>query len=79
MPMVGKESYHVLARLPDRGASEVFLARVGDRTVVLERLPRARAVDPDVLGGFLEKARVWAQLAHPNVAQIVDVGRLGST
>jgi serine/threonine-protein kinase len=79
MSTVGKESYQVLARLPDRGANEVFLARVGERMVVLERLPRARAVDPDVVGRFLEQARIGSQLGHSNIAQIVDVGRLGST
>ena len=79
MTTVGKESFHVLARLPDRGTSEVFLARMGERLVVLERLPRARVVDPDVVGAFLEQARVGSQLDHPNVAKIVDVGRLGST
>jgi serine/threonine-protein kinase len=79
MGAVGKESYCVLARLPDRGGCEVFLARAGDRLVVLERLPRALAVDPDVVRAFLEQARIGSQLGHPNVANIIDVGRLGST
>jgi serine/threonine-protein kinase len=80
---VPQKNYEVVARLADRGISEVFVARAaedgGTRPVLIERLARARATDPDVVRSFLERARVGFQLAHPNIAQVIDVGRLGST
>ena len=80
---VPQKNYEVVARLADRGISEVFVARAaedgGTRPVLMERLARARATDPDVVRTFLERARVGFQLAHPNIAQVIDVGRLGST
>jgi serine/threonine-protein kinase len=80
---VPQKNYEVVARLVDRGISEVFVARAaedgGTRPVLIERLARARATDPDVVRTFLERARIGFQLAHPNIAQVIDVGRLGST
>jgi hypothetical protein len=83
MRAVAKQTYQLLARLADRGMGETYLARQGEgagaRLVAIERLPRARAADPNAVRSFLESARAGAQLAHPNVAQILDAGRLGSS
>jgi len=62
---------------------ETYLARTGDggaaRLVALERLPRTKAGDAAIVRTFLESARAGALLSHPNVVQILDAGRLGSS
>lgn len=61
--------------------AELFLARpVGDasgRPVVLKRIARERATDTQFVQMFLDEARLAAQLRHPNIAQVFDIGRLG--
>ena len=64
--------------------AEIFLARaVGgegmQRHVVLKRILRNKASDKSFVKMFLEEARVAAQLQHPNIAQVYDVGRLGAS
>jgi serine/threonine protein kinase len=76
-------SYEVVARLATGGMAEVFLARVTSvdiqRYVVLKRVLPELAVDQQFVTMFLDEARLAAQLRHPNIAQLYDVGRLGST
>ena len=80
---MAKQTYQLLARLADRGMGETYLARTGEgstaRLVALERLPRAKAGDAAIVRTFLESARAGALLSHPNVVQILDAGRLGSS
>jgi serine/threonine protein kinase len=76
--------YEILARLASGGMAELFLARVAspsgvDRHVVLKRVLPDRAGDPHFAQMFLDEARLAAQLRHPNIAQVYDVGRLGSS
>ena len=47
--------------------------------MVLKRILRERANDAAFVQMFLEEARLAAQLNHPNVAQVYDVGRLGDS
>jgi serine/threonine protein kinase len=77
-------SYEVLARLATGGMAEIFLARgasVGgvERHVVLKRILREKAADEQFVTMFLDEARLAAQLQHPNIAQVYDVGRLGDS
>jgi serine/threonine protein kinase len=77
-------SYEILAKLAEGGMAEIFLARgastggVG-RYVVLKRVLRERATDPHFLKMFLDEARLAAQLQHPNIAQVYDIGKLGDS
>src|ERR1041385_9081276 len=66
------------------GMAEIFLARGasaagGERYVVLKRVPRHRATDPHFVRMFLDEARLAAQLQHPNIAQVYDIGKLGDS
>jgi serine/threonine protein kinase len=86
VPEIGSSasSYQILARLARGGMAEIFLARAATgagvaRFVVLKRVLRERARDFEFLRMFLDEARLAAQLQHPNIAQVYDVGKLGDS
>ena len=77
-------NYQILARLATGGMAEIFLARgvsgTGvERYCVLKRILRDRATDVHFVRMFLDEARLAAQLQHPNVAQVYDIGKLGDS
>jgi len=77
-------NYQILARLATGGMAEIFLARgtstTGvERYVVLKRILRDRANDTQLVKMFLDEARLAAQLQHPNIAQVYDIGKLGDS
>src|SRR5882672_2726234 len=64
--------------------AEIFLARgesgAGvERYCVLKRILRDRASDVQFVQMFLDEARLAAQLQHPNIAQVYDIGKLGDS
>jgi eukaryotic-like serine/threonine-protein kinase len=73
-------SYVVLGRLATGGMAELFLARAGagslQRHVVLKRILPEHARNAGFIAMFLDEARLAAQLQHPNVAQVFDIGRI---
>src|SRR5687767_3719842 len=80
----GSNEYEILARLATGGMAELFLARgtaVGNvvRHVVLKRVLPSFAGNEQYAKMFLDEARIAAQLRHPNIVQLYDVGRLGSS
>jgi len=77
-------SYEILAKLATGGMAEIFLARGAstggvERYVVLKRILRHRAHDQAFVRMFLDEARLAAQLQHPNIAQVYDIGKLGES
>jgi len=77
-------SYEIIAKLATGGMAEIFLARSAsaagvERYVVLKRVLRHRADDAAFVRMFLDEARLAAQLQHPNIAQVYDVGKLGDS
>ncbi len=74
--------YDLLARLAAGGMAEIFLARAHslagfERYVVLKRIRPERGDDAHWVSMFLDEARLAAQLQHPNIAQVFDLGRIG--
>ncbi|MBN4050457.1 serine/threonine protein kinase, partial [Desulfobulbus sp. AH-315-M07] len=73
------DRYHLERRLGTGGMAEVFLAwQVGpggfERKVAIKRpLPHV-CEDANAVAAFLDEARLAAQLDHPNIAQVYDVG-----
>jgi Protein kinase domain/GAF domain len=73
------DRYHIERRIGTGGMAEVFLAwQVGpggfERKVALKRpLPHV-SEEPNAVAAFLDEARLAAQLKHPNIAQVYDVG-----
>src|SRR4051812_13522913 len=64
--------------------AEIFLARGAgvagvERHCVLKRILRDRASDVHFVQMFLDEARLAAQLQHPNIAQVYDIGKLGDS
>jgi eukaryotic-like serine/threonine-protein kinase len=70
-------SYEVLALLGQGGMGEVYRAWDArlKRDVAIKILPPALAADPDRIVRFEREARSVAQLSHPNVVAIFDVGQ----
>ncbi len=66
----------ILDRLGSGGMGKVYLAnqvKLG-RTVALKVLSPALAKDAEFLARFRREARIVAQLQHPNIVQVFDVG-----
>jgi len=77
-------SYEILAKLATGGMAEIFLARGAstagvERYVVLKRILKHKANDAAFVRMFLDEARLAAQLQHPNIAQVYDIGKLGDS
>ncbi|MFZ4735056.1 MAG: protein kinase domain-containing protein [Bradymonadia bacterium] len=71
--------YTLLRRIAVGGMAEIFLARqagVGgfEKDVVVKRLLPSHAESVDFVQMFLDEARIAANLTHPNIAQIYDLG-----
>ncbi|MCC6810449.1 MAG: serine/threonine protein kinase [Deltaproteobacteria bacterium] len=64
--------------------AEIFLARQKsvagfERNLVLKRILPELASHPEFVEAFVNEARLAAQLNHPNIVQIIDLGRDGDT
>ena len=76
--------YSLLDRLAVGGMAEIFLARQAgmegfEKTLVIKRiLPSLTRVEGFVTM-FLNEARLAAQLTHPNIVQIHELGRIGES
>jgi tetratricopeptide (TPR) repeat protein len=71
--------YEVIRRLAVGGMGEIFLARqVGmagfDRLVILKSLLPQLASDTDMLGQFMDEARIVGSINHPNVVACYEIG-----
>jgi hypothetical protein len=76
--------YFLHERLGSGGMAEVFRATYSpeggiEKTVALKRILPAYAEDPQFLALFRREAELGAILQHPNVVQVLDVGRLDNT
>lgn len=71
--------YTLLKRIATGGMADIFLAHMKsnlgfEKEVVIKRLRAEHAANPDLVGMFLDEARTAANLTHPNIAQIFDLG-----
>ena len=76
--------YQILAKLAVGGMAEIFLVRRAsvagvERYCVLKRILRERARDAELVRMFLDEVRLAAQLQHPNIAAVYDIGVLGDS
>lgn len=72
--------YRIIRRLAIGGMAEVFLGKlVGtagfEKPVAIKRLLPTVASDPKCAEAFLREARLCVHLVHPNVVQVLDLGR----
>jgi len=76
--------YEILGRLAAGGMAEVFVGRLRrlesfERFVVIKRILAHLAHDQEFVDMFLAEARIAAQLVHPNIVQVFDVGCEGGS
>jgi serine/threonine protein kinase len=74
--------YRLVAQLGRGGMASAHLAVMRgpagfNKLVVLKQIHPQYAEDPEVLGMFLDEARLSARLSHPNVVQTNEVGQDG--
>ncbi|MFZ9887557.1 MAG: serine/threonine-protein kinase, partial [Myxococcota bacterium] len=75
--------YLLLARIAQGGMGELYLARRGDLDDehrddlhVVKKLRAEHTRDREYVARFVDEARLVVQLSHPNICQVVDVGRV---
>jgi serine/threonine protein kinase len=71
--------YEVLRKLATGGMAEIYLARTSgtagfEKLVVIKRILPTVVDDPHFVQMFLDEARLAAQLRHPNIADVYEVG-----
>src|SRR5687768_5967277 len=74
-------SYTLVERIGVGGMAEVFLARHNgvegfEKELVIKRIRPHLSGNPSFVGMFLGEAKLAAQLAHPNIVQIFDLGQI---
>ena len=74
--------YVLVKELGSGGMADVFLARsMGEagfeKQVALKVMQRHLLRDAGLVQHFLDEARVASHLSHPNIVQIIDLGRAG--
>ena len=72
--------YLLLKRLASGATGELFLAQPADappggQLLAVKTMLRSMADDPATVMMFLDEARLAAQLHHPNICQIYDLGQ----
>ncbi|KFA87692.1 serine/threonine protein kinase [Archangium violaceum] len=76
--------YKLIDRLAVGGMAELFLARQSgpdgfEKPVVIKRIRPHLSRQPAFVRMFLNEARLAAQLNHPNIVQIHDLGKVGDS
>jgi serine/threonine-protein kinase len=71
--------YRMLSRIALGGMAEIWLAlqqglKGFERVVVVKRISEALSADESFVEMFLDEARIAAQLNHPNIVQIYELG-----
>ncbi len=63
------------------GMAEVFLGRPEGQTrfVAVKRILPSIAADDDFIAMFIDEAKIAGQLTHPNIAQILDIGKINNS
>jgi serine/threonine protein kinase len=73
--------YLLLQRLSRGGMGEIFLAKHGlagfEKLAVIKKVLPHLAEDEQFISRFVDEAQVAIKLAHVNVAQVFEVGRVG--
>jgi eukaryotic-like serine/threonine-protein kinase len=76
--------YTLIDRIAVGGMAEIFLARQAglegfEKTIVIKRIRPHLSKQPSFVKMFLNEAKLAAQLNHPNIVQIYDLGKIGET
>jgi TonB family protein len=74
--------YTLLERIAAGGMAEVWKARMRgvegfQKTVAIKRILPHMTDNAEFVGMFIDEAKLAAQLSHPNIVHIYDLGKLG--
>ena len=80
-PSVINDRYQLVKRIGRGGMADVFVGndRLLDRQVAIKMLFPEFAVDPNFVERFRREAQAAANLSHPNIVNVYDWGRHGTT
>lgn len=80
-PVVVNDRYEINRRIGRGGMADVFLARdrQTNKPVAIKVLFPEHAVDPNFVERFRREARAASDLNHPNIVDVFDWGRSGTT
>src|SRR5262245_8738798 len=73
--------YQIDSRLAAGGMAEVWRAKIKgafgfEKRIVIKTMHTALQHHPELVQMFIGEATIAAQLAHPNIVQVLDFGRL---
>src|SRR3978361_1813712 len=73
-------NYQIIGLLGEGGMGAVYAAehRLIGRKVAIKVLKRDLANEPEVVQRFFNEARAIGAIRHPNIIEIIDVGKLGN-
>ena len=76
--------YTLIDRIAVGGMAEIFLARQAglegfEKTIVIKRIRPHLSKQPNFVQMFLNEAKLAAQLNHPNIVQIYDLGKISES
>lgn len=76
--------YTLIDRIAVGGMAEIFLARQAglegfEKTIVIKRIRPHLSKQASFVKMFLNEAKLAAQLNHPNIVQIYDLGKIGES
>ncbi len=76
--------YTLIDRIAVGGMAEIFLARQAglegfEKTIVIKRIRPHLSKQATFVQMFLNEAKLAAQLNHPNIVQIYDLGKIGES
>ncbi|MBS2028444.1 MAG: serine/threonine protein kinase [Deltaproteobacteria bacterium] len=76
--------YTLIDRIAVGGMAEIFLARQAglegfEKTIVIKRIRPHLSQQKAFVKMFLNEAKLAAQLNHPNIVQIYDLGKIGES
>jgi len=76
--------YTLIDRIAVGGMAEIFLARQAglegfEKTIVIKRIRPHLSSQKSFVKMFLNEAKLAAQLNHPNIVQIYDLGKIGES
>ena len=76
--------YTLIDRIAVGGMAEIFLARQAglegfEKTIVIKRIRPHLSKQSNFVKMFLNEAKLAAQLNHPNIVQIYDLGKISES
>lgn len=75
--------YRLLYRIASGGMASVYLARLAgsggfEKLVAIKRIHEHLTEDEDFVNMFVDEARLAAQLSHPNIVSVLELGNEGN-